>query len=185
MIIETKEAAENLDAIAAMPGVDVLLFAMFDLCLSLGLNPFEMPFPETEAILEQALETTGRCITLILNAQQFHLQGCDSKVPTLPLRHRFVQRWHKLRGEQLQITQPTRLVVPVEAHQDQVAKGAALFYQREQSCQRVIHVAGDNLLGQPELHIAVRIRHVEVTLQNVPTEAPVQDAGDVLEVLSH
>lgn len=55
LIIETKEAVENMKAIAAVPGIDVLYIGMFDLCLSLGLNPFEMPFPETDEVIERAL----------------------------------------------------------------------------------------------------------------------------------
>src|SRR5438105_14137334 len=42
LIIETREALENIDAIAAVPGVDVLYLGLFDLCLSLDLNPLEM-----------------------------------------------------------------------------------------------------------------------------------------------
>ncbi len=39
LMIETVEALENLDAIAAVPGVDVLLVGPADLCLSMGLPP--------------------------------------------------------------------------------------------------------------------------------------------------
>jgi 2-keto-3-deoxy-L-rhamnonate aldolase RhmA len=56
LLIETKEAVENLEAIAAVPGVDVLYIGMWDLCLSMGLNPLHMPFPETDAVIERALE---------------------------------------------------------------------------------------------------------------------------------
>ncbi len=55
LIIETREAVENLAAIAAVPGVDALYFGPFDLCLALGLNPFHQPFPEVEAIYQRAL----------------------------------------------------------------------------------------------------------------------------------
>jgi 4-hydroxy-2-oxoheptanedioate aldolase len=55
LILETKEAAENLAEIAAVPGVDVLYFGFMDLCLTHGLNPLHMPFPEIEAIVEGAL----------------------------------------------------------------------------------------------------------------------------------
>jgi 2-keto-3-deoxy-L-rhamnonate aldolase RhmA len=54
-IIETREAVDNLDAIAAVPGVDVLYFGPFDLCLSIGLDPLKQPHPEIEAIYERAL----------------------------------------------------------------------------------------------------------------------------------
>ena len=55
LILETKEAAENLAEIAAVPGVDVLYFGFMDLCLTHGLNPLHMPFPEIEAIIDRAL----------------------------------------------------------------------------------------------------------------------------------
>lgn len=56
LLIETKEAVENLEAIGAVPGVDVLYIGMWDLCLSMGLNPLHMPHPETDAVIERALE---------------------------------------------------------------------------------------------------------------------------------
>ena len=55
LIVETAEAVENLEEIAAVPGIDVLFIGAFDLCLSLGLNPFEMPLPEIDAVMEQTL----------------------------------------------------------------------------------------------------------------------------------
>lgn len=59
LILETREALENLEAIAAVPGLDVLYLGPFDLCLSLGLNPMHQPFPEIEAALERA-QAVGR-----------------------------------------------------------------------------------------------------------------------------
>jgi len=59
LILETKEAVENLEEICAVPGVDALYIGPFDLCLSLGLDPMYMPFPETEAVIQRAL-TVGR-----------------------------------------------------------------------------------------------------------------------------
>ena len=56
LLIETKEAVENLEAIGTVPGVDVLYIGMWDLCLSMGLNPLHMPHPETDAVIERALE---------------------------------------------------------------------------------------------------------------------------------
>ncbi len=56
LIIETTEAVENLEEIASVPGIDVLFIGAFDLCLSLGLNPFDMPLPEIEAVMDRALE---------------------------------------------------------------------------------------------------------------------------------
>ena len=55
LLIETKEAVENLEAIGAVPGVDVLYIGMWDLCLSMGLNPLHLPHPETDAVIERAL----------------------------------------------------------------------------------------------------------------------------------
>lgn len=54
-IIETKEALENIDQIAAVPGVDVLMMGPFDLYLSLGLDPFQQPLPEGEEAFERVL----------------------------------------------------------------------------------------------------------------------------------
>ena len=56
LIIETTEAVENLEEIASVPGIDVLFIGAFDLCLSMGLNPFHMPLPEIEAVMDRALE---------------------------------------------------------------------------------------------------------------------------------
>ena len=55
LVLETREALENLEAIAAVPGIDALYVGQFDLCLSLGLNPMEQPHPEIDAALERAL----------------------------------------------------------------------------------------------------------------------------------
>jgi len=55
LIVETKEAVENLEAIAAVPGIDALFLGPFDLCLSLGLNPMLQPFPEVEAVIKRML----------------------------------------------------------------------------------------------------------------------------------
>ncbi|MFN8006369.1 MAG: aldolase/citrate lyase family protein [Terriglobia bacterium] len=55
LILETKEAVENMEAIAAVPGVDVLFLGPFDLCLSLGLDPMKQPHPEINAVIERML----------------------------------------------------------------------------------------------------------------------------------
>jgi 4-hydroxy-2-oxoheptanedioate aldolase len=55
LILETKQAVENLEAIAAVSGIDGLFLGTMDLCLSLGLNPLRQPFPEIEEIMEQAV----------------------------------------------------------------------------------------------------------------------------------
>ena len=56
IIVETREAIENLDQIAAIPGLDVMFLGLNDLCLSYGLNPNEMPFPEIDERIEQVLD---------------------------------------------------------------------------------------------------------------------------------
>lgn len=56
LIVETREAVENLEEIASVPGLDVLFLGMWDLCLSHGLNPINMPFDETDAIVERVLK---------------------------------------------------------------------------------------------------------------------------------
>jgi 2-keto-3-deoxy-L-rhamnonate aldolase RhmA len=55
LILETKEAVDDIEAIMDVPGIDALYFGLFDLCLSLGLNPMEMPFPEIDDIMERTL----------------------------------------------------------------------------------------------------------------------------------
>lgn len=60
LIVETKEALDNLDEIASVPGVDALFFGLFDLCLSLGLNPMEQPFAQLEEAMENAAEIGNR-----------------------------------------------------------------------------------------------------------------------------
>jgi 4-hydroxy-2-oxoheptanedioate aldolase len=55
LIIETREGVENIDAIAAVPGVDALYMGLFDLCLGLGLNPLQLPLPEIDVAIERVL----------------------------------------------------------------------------------------------------------------------------------
>ena len=59
LILETKEAAENLKEIMSVAGLDAIFLGLWDLCFSLGLNPLEMPHPETDAVIEKAL-TIGK-----------------------------------------------------------------------------------------------------------------------------
>ncbi len=61
LILETAEAVENLEEIANVPGIDVLYIGAFDLCLSLGLNPFDMPLPEIDKVIEHAQAVAARC----------------------------------------------------------------------------------------------------------------------------
>lgn len=55
LIIETKEAAEDLDHIVRVPGVDALWIGTYDLCLSYGLNPIEQPHRQIDQIIERIL----------------------------------------------------------------------------------------------------------------------------------
>src|SRR5262245_25267571 len=55
LIIETKEAVQNLEEIAAVPGIDALIPGPMDLCLSLGLDPMRQPHPEIKAITRRML----------------------------------------------------------------------------------------------------------------------------------
>ena len=55
LILETKEAFENLEEIAAVPGVDAFIIGPRDLALSLGLDPVDISHPEIEEAAERAL----------------------------------------------------------------------------------------------------------------------------------
>jgi 4-hydroxy-2-oxoheptanedioate aldolase len=56
LIVETKEAAENIDEIASVPGVDALFMGTWDLSLSYGLNPNDLPLPQIDKICDRVLE---------------------------------------------------------------------------------------------------------------------------------
>jgi len=60
IIVETKEAIENLEEIAAVPGLDVMFLGLYDLCLSYGLNPNAMPFSKIDERIDQVLEAGTR-----------------------------------------------------------------------------------------------------------------------------
>ena len=55
-ILETKEMLENIEEITSVPGVDALFCGLFDLCLSIGLNPMDQPFAEIEEAMATAAE---------------------------------------------------------------------------------------------------------------------------------
>lgn len=55
LILETREAVENLEAIASIPGIDVLYIGLWDLCASYGLNFMELPHAEMDEVVEYAL----------------------------------------------------------------------------------------------------------------------------------
>jgi 4-hydroxy-2-oxoheptanedioate aldolase len=60
LIVETRGALESIDAIAAVPGVDVLYLGLFDLCLSMGLNLLNLPLPEIDRAIQRVLEAGRR-----------------------------------------------------------------------------------------------------------------------------
>ena len=55
LLLETKEAIDDLEAITAT-GIDALYLGLWDLCMSYGLNPINMPFPEIDAAIDRAIE---------------------------------------------------------------------------------------------------------------------------------
>ena len=61
LILETKEALENLEEIASVPGIDAIFCGLFDLCLSLGLNPMDQPLPEIEEAMAEAAAICQKC----------------------------------------------------------------------------------------------------------------------------
>ena len=56
LLLETAEAVEDLERIAAVPGVDLLYMGMWDLSLALGVDPRRQPHPETDAVIDKALQ---------------------------------------------------------------------------------------------------------------------------------
>lgn len=55
LIIETREALDELEKIASIPGVDALYLGPMDLSLSLGLDPFAVSQPELEEAVDRVL----------------------------------------------------------------------------------------------------------------------------------
>ena len=56
LIIETTEAVENLEAIAAVEGIDVLFLGPADMSLALGLSPLKLPHPKVDQVFDRMLE---------------------------------------------------------------------------------------------------------------------------------
>jgi 2-keto-3-deoxy-L-rhamnonate aldolase RhmA len=54
LMIESPEAVENVDAIAAVPGFDVLLVGTNDLCIEMGI-PGQLEHPEVAAAFERII----------------------------------------------------------------------------------------------------------------------------------
>lgn len=55
LILETREAVEDLENIMRVEGVDAIYMGPMDLSLSLGLNPLAQPHPEVEAIIDRTI----------------------------------------------------------------------------------------------------------------------------------
>ncbi len=95
LILETVAAVEVLQDIASVPGVDVLYMGLWDLCLDMGLDPRQLPHPETDAVIKTALkvgEQTGTaigigCATpdefLQRESQGFSFMACGSDLGLL------------------------------------------------------------------------------------------------------
>jgi 4-hydroxy-2-oxoheptanedioate aldolase len=60
VMIETAEALDNLDAIAAVPNVDGLFVGPVDLALSLGLGPVLQPHDEIFAAIDKIVQVCRR-----------------------------------------------------------------------------------------------------------------------------
>ena len=60
LILETKEAVDNLEAIASVPGIDALFLGKWDMSLALGLNPIDLPLAPIDAIQERMLAVCRR-----------------------------------------------------------------------------------------------------------------------------
>ena len=61
LILETKEGLENLEEIVSVPGVDAIFCGLFDMCVSLGLNPMDQPLPQIEEAMKHAAAICRKC----------------------------------------------------------------------------------------------------------------------------
>jgi len=55
VIIETKEAIENIEEIVKVAGLDAVFLGLFDLSISYGLDPLEMPHREIDEAIVRTL----------------------------------------------------------------------------------------------------------------------------------
>ena len=60
LILETNEALADLEAIASVPGIDVITIGPWDMSLAMGLDPRKLPLPEIDSVLERALDVASR-----------------------------------------------------------------------------------------------------------------------------
>lgn len=82
-LIETAEGAENVDAIAAVPGVDGLWVGHFDLSVSLGI-PGEFNHPKFSAAMDRIIaagkkhgKAMGRLVPNVEQGVAYYRQGFD------------------------------------------------------------------------------------------------------------
>lgn len=82
-LIETAEGVDNIDAIAAMDGVDCLWVGHFDLSVSLGV-PGEFSHPRFAAAMDAIIaaakkhdKSLGRLVPNVQQGIDFHAQGFD------------------------------------------------------------------------------------------------------------
>ncbi|MFT3989576.1 HpcH/HpaI aldolase family protein [Aestuariivirga sp.] len=82
-LIETADGAENVDSIAALPGVDALWVGHFDLSVSLGI-PGEFGHPKFKAAMERIIaaakehkKSLGRLVPNVQQGTDHYKQGFD------------------------------------------------------------------------------------------------------------
>ncbi|MDA1347926.1 MAG: aldolase/citrate lyase family protein [Chloroflexi bacterium] len=56
LILETKDALDDLETLAGVTGVDAIFLGPWDMSLALGLDPRHLPLPEIDAVLDRMVE---------------------------------------------------------------------------------------------------------------------------------
>ena len=60
LILETKDALDDLETVAGVPGVDVIFLGPWDMSLALGLDPRQLPLPEIDNVLDRIVEVASK-----------------------------------------------------------------------------------------------------------------------------
>ena len=60
LILETKDALDDLETVAGVPGVDVIFLGPWDMSLALGLDPRQLPLPEIDTVLDRIVEVASK-----------------------------------------------------------------------------------------------------------------------------
>ena len=60
LILETAGALDELEEICRIPGIDALYLGFADLSLAIGLDPYRLPHPDMDAVVERVHEVCGR-----------------------------------------------------------------------------------------------------------------------------